>query len=173
MVTEEDLFAWEEAFELDGGFPASEALDSDVSWGWITQKTGQDLWPKPSPLPVPRDTRSKERTAGESRWGKILGLVLGRVCCKGLWRQAGPVRRVVLKHTYATALGDTCVKQGCAGLRHVVPECPPPSLPCPRAGAPCGEAGAKQEGVYLRGPASPNSPNSCNQFSYTTKLRSE
>lgn len=38
---------WEEGFEQDGMFSASETLDGDVSRSWRTQGTGQDVWAKP------------------------------------------------------------------------------------------------------------------------------
>lgn len=45
---------WEEGFEQDGMFSASETLDGDVSWSWRTQGTGQDVWAKPVLPPAPQ-----------------------------------------------------------------------------------------------------------------------
>lgn len=43
---------WEEEFKHARGFLASDALDGDVSWRWITGEAGQDLWPKLFPQAV-------------------------------------------------------------------------------------------------------------------------
>lgn len=77
-----------EGFRHDGGFPASEALDSEVSWGWITEDRPR-LMAEASPSTCGPRTPGQRKTLREKAGGEDAGFVLGRVCWKGLWSKQG------------------------------------------------------------------------------------